>query len=141
MILNEQSGDDRKAYVEFFLDKAKIPKHRFRVKYENGKVAAASNKGHGDKADMVNAFRMLILSRWDYRKEDRGDKFWIVNLDTGQALEVEFYRTKSKGWRWRCSTSEENIIGRSTEGYVKKSDLIDNFHYVVMTPWKIESEE
>lgn len=145
MVLNENSGDDRKAHVEFYLDKSLSPKHRFRMKYENGKIAAASSHGEHDKKDMVDNFRKLCLRRWAYRNEERGDRFFIVCMDTCEICEIceiEFYKTKSKGWRWRIyDNSDKSILGRSTEGYTKKSGLIDNFEYVVMTEWIVEDEE
>lgn len=38
----------------------------------------------------------------------------------------EFYQDSSKLWRWRRTASNGRIVGASTQGYVNKSDCIDN---------------
>ncbi len=38
----------------------------------------------------------------------------------------EFYQDASKEWRWRRTASNGKIVGASTQGYVNKSDCIDN---------------
>ncbi|MCZ5120873.1 DUF1508 domain-containing protein, partial [Escherichia coli] len=38
----------------------------------------------------------------------------------------EFYLDNSKEWRWRRTASNGRIVGASSQGYVNKSDCIDN---------------
>ena len=38
----------------------------------------------------------------------------------------EFYKDPSDKWRWRRTSPNGNIVGASSQGYVNKSDCIDN---------------
>ena len=38
----------------------------------------------------------------------------------------EFYKDGNKKWRWRRTAPNGKIVGASTEGYVNKSDCIEN---------------
>lgn len=38
----------------------------------------------------------------------------------------EFYQDASDEWRWRRTAPNGRIVGASTQGYVNKSDCIDN---------------
>ncbi len=38
----------------------------------------------------------------------------------------EFYKDTNEKWRWRRTASNGEIVGASTQGYVNKSDCIDN---------------
>lgn len=38
----------------------------------------------------------------------------------------EFYKDDKGEWRWRRISPNGNIIGASSQGYVNKSDCIDN---------------
>lgn len=38
----------------------------------------------------------------------------------------EFYQDPSNKWRWRRTASNGSIVGASTQGYVNKSDCIEN---------------
>ena len=38
----------------------------------------------------------------------------------------EFYQDPQKLWRWRRTASNGKIVGSSSQGYVNKSDCIDN---------------
>lgn len=38
----------------------------------------------------------------------------------------EFYTDSANLWRWRRTASNGRIVGASTQGYVNKSDCIDN---------------
>ncbi|MBE3570823.1 MAG: DUF1508 domain-containing protein [Bacillales bacterium] len=38
----------------------------------------------------------------------------------------EFYQDSHKLWRWRRTASNGRIVGSSSQGYVNKSDCIDN---------------
>ncbi len=40
----------------------------------------------------------------------------------------EFYKDAAGEWRWRCTASNGEIVGASTEGYHNKSDCEDNAH-------------
>ena len=39
---------------------------------------------------------------------------------------VEIYKDSNGYYRWRRTATNGKIVGASTEGYVKKSDCIDN---------------
>ena len=38
----------------------------------------------------------------------------------------EFYKDPSEKWRWRRTAANGSIVGASTQGYVNKSDCIEN---------------
>ncbi|MBB4807328.1 uncharacterized protein YegP (UPF0339 family) [Chryseobacterium defluvii] len=38
----------------------------------------------------------------------------------------EFYKDAANKWRWRRTSPNGNIVGASAQGYVNKSDCIDN---------------
>ncbi|GFM33752.1 YegP family protein [Desulfovibrio subterraneus] len=38
----------------------------------------------------------------------------------------EFYKDSNDKWRWRKTATNGNIVGSSSQGYVNKSDCIDN---------------
>lgn len=38
----------------------------------------------------------------------------------------EFYKDAKGEWRWRRISPNGNIIGASSQGYVNKSDCVDN---------------
>ena len=38
----------------------------------------------------------------------------------------EFYTDANNKWRWRRTAANGNIVGASTQGYVNKSDCIEN---------------
>lgn len=38
----------------------------------------------------------------------------------------EFYKDKGGEWRWRRTASNGRIVGASTQGYVNKSDCVEN---------------
>jgi len=38
----------------------------------------------------------------------------------------EFYKDNSGEWRWRRTASNGRIVGASSQGYVNKSDCMDN---------------
>ncbi|MEG2115603.1 MAG: DUF1508 domain-containing protein [Hafnia sp.] len=38
----------------------------------------------------------------------------------------DFYKDGSNEWRWRRTASNGRIVGASSQGYVNKSDCIDN---------------
>ncbi len=38
----------------------------------------------------------------------------------------EFYKDSNDKWRWRRTASNGNITGASSQGYVNKSDCIEN---------------
>lgn len=38
----------------------------------------------------------------------------------------EFYQDSSNEWRWRRIASNGRIVGASSQGYVNKSDCIEN---------------
>lgn len=38
----------------------------------------------------------------------------------------EFYTDSESKWRWRRKASNGRIVGASSQGYVNKSDCIDN---------------
>lgn len=44
----------------------------------------------------------------------------------GENDKWEFYKDASGKWRWRRTAPNGNIVGASSEGYVNKSDCIDN---------------
>ncbi|MGJ1498465.1 YegP family protein [Sphingobacterium spiritivorum] len=44
----------------------------------------------------------------------------------GENDKWEFYQDASGKWRWRRTAPNGNIVGASSEGYVNKSDCIDN---------------
>jgi uncharacterized protein YegP (UPF0339 family) len=45
---------------------------------------------------------------------------------SGENDKWEFYQDSQSKWRWRRTSPNGNIVGASTEGYVNKSDCIDN---------------
>ncbi|MDD5358805.1 MAG: DUF1508 domain-containing protein [Sulfurovaceae bacterium] len=38
----------------------------------------------------------------------------------------EFYKDAKGEWRWRRISPNGNIVGASSQGYVNKSDCVDN---------------
>ncbi len=38
----------------------------------------------------------------------------------------ETYKDNNDKWRWRCTAPNGNIVGSSSQGYVNKSDCIEN---------------
>lgn len=38
----------------------------------------------------------------------------------------EFYQDAAKGWRWRRTAPNGNIVGASTQGYANRADCIAN---------------
>ena len=40
----------------------------------------------------------------------------------------KFYKDAENQWRWRHTASNGNIVGASTEGYVKRADCAGNAH-------------
>lgn len=38
----------------------------------------------------------------------------------------EVYKDKNDKWRWKRTAKNGSIVGASTQGYVNKSDCIDN---------------
>ena len=38
----------------------------------------------------------------------------------------EFYRDENDKWRWRRTAPNGRIIGASSQGYVNKSDCVEN---------------
>ena len=48
----------------------------------------------------------------------------------------EIYKDAAGHWRWRRTASNGQIVGASSEGYVNKSDCIDNAkrHGMTCTP-------
>ena len=38
----------------------------------------------------------------------------------------EFYKDNADKWRWRRIAKNGDIVGASTQGYLNKSDCIDN---------------
>ncbi|UIP27749.1 DUF1508 domain-containing protein [Photobacterium sp. TLY01] len=38
----------------------------------------------------------------------------------------EFYQDNSSLWRWRRTASNGRIVGASSQGYVNRSDCVDN---------------
>jgi len=45
---------------------------------------------------------------------------------SGQNDKWEFYQDNSNLWRWRRTATNGNIVGASSQGYVNKSDCIEN---------------
>ena len=41
--------------------------------------------------------------------------------------EVEYYQDKAGEWRWRITARNNEIVGASTEGFVRKEDAEHNF--------------
>lgn len=38
----------------------------------------------------------------------------------------EFYKDSNGKWRWRRTAKNGNIVGASSQGYVNRSDCVDN---------------
>jgi len=45
---------------------------------------------------------------------------------SGENDKWEFYQDSKKEWRWRRIASNGVIVGASSQGYVHKSDCIEN---------------
>lgn len=60
-------------------------------------------------------------------------KYWrsdIANMKTEREVHYmdkwEFYKDTEGLWRWRRIAANGRIVGSSSQGYVNKSDCIDN---------------
>jgi len=133
MTLNQQTQDFKKhiSRVEFYLDSTGL--HRYTMKYNNGRIAAAPTKGYDDKVDMVETFERLVIESWHYVEQKRGNKFEIYRMNDTDFSDVEFYKDADTDWRWRASG-----LGSCTEGYKARVNMVKNFEYVVMSGWIVE---
>jgi uncharacterized protein YegP (UPF0339 family) len=50
----------------------------------------------------------------------------MLNVESAKKDTLTIYKDKKGEWRWRRVAVNGNNVGASSEGYVKKSDCIDN---------------
>ena len=50
----------------------------------------------------------------------------MVNVESAKKDTLTVYKDKKGEWRWRRVAVNRNNVGASSEGYVNKSDCIDN---------------
>lgn len=54
-------------------------------------------------------------------------KVYILNKKEGFSLDKwEFYKDQANEWRWRRIANNGRIVGASSEGYINKTDCIEN---------------
>ena len=94
---------------EIFKDNAN--EWRWRRTAPNHEIVGASTEGYVNKTDCVaNAERHGYSGKCELGPDDK----W------------EFYADKAGEWRWRRTARNGEIVGASTEGYVNKSDCVEN---------------
>lgn len=49
-----------------------------------------------------------------------------VNVESAKRDTIVIYTDNAGEWRWTRTATNGNIVGRSSEGYVNKSDCEDN---------------
>ena len=136
----------RTTNIDFFQDARS--QWRFRMSYENGQIAGASTAGRDEKSDMIRIFERLVLTPWRVSDQSRStplselNYFTINDGNIHSKTAVKFYTTGRGHWRWTIPNlmAPAKGTGGSTEGYVKKRDMIKNFEYVVLFDWKIDWE-
>jgi uncharacterized protein YegP (UPF0339 family) len=50
----------------------------------------------------------------------------MLNVESAKKDKIELYKDKKGEWRWKRIAINGNNVGASSEGYVKKSDCLDN---------------
>ena len=49
-----------------------------------------------------------------------------VNIESAKKDTLVIYSDNAGEWRWTRTATNGNIVGASTEGYINKSDCVDN---------------
>ncbi len=49
-----------------------------------------------------------------------------VNVESAKKDTIVIYKDNAGEWRWTRTATNREIVGASTEGYVNKSDCVDN---------------